>query len=1094
MWGMVAAALFVSTSPVPASAAWVQEKNLSNEEVITEEAAVNAQNSGEFRDAIRSWKKLLDDYPKTALRPSALLNLGLCEVQTKDFSSAAGHLRDAIPLTDPAKIEALAKAHFYLGYSHWQLGNAALDTDDQTQVNQNFTTAATVLKKVLDEFPNFKGLDEAAYFRATALEKLGQIDEAIPVYKRVLDFEDSKFLHDALFALGDLYVRKEEDAAATAYLLEFLETGRELPAANDVRLLAGEALWRQAQKVRERDADAFKKLADDAAALWQAVSDDRNFSRHTDATFNLAMLKYSIGDRPAAIEAFRAVAAVDQSNLKYLAAMNLGRLLMGGESADEGIAALRKVVAADVSQSAEAAHWLCRALIAADHPDEAFEVAKQWSERCEDAEQKSMLLVDQADAALELPERVSEATALFEQAYALDQTNAPIALYNASFAALRNQAFEQALALAQKFEQRFVAHDFTPDVLEVRAESLLGLERPTEAVATFDSLLKDHPQHPKRSYWLIRDAAAKFLSGDYQSVEALLANSVEGIEDAKQQAEAWHWIGLARVKLDQSGPAIEAFEKSIAAGTWPRQSETLLALVRAQLQSDRVEDAVQIVTRLEKDFPDSPQTPEALYALASQYDKAGEGEKSASIFERVATMKNAGAFSKYALLNKGYASFDRGDMDAARADFEATLAQAGDDRSLKNKARLGLASIARKSGDFASAEKQLRDVLDESESPATEVDARYELGLVHVAGKKWSDAIQEFQTLLGKPEASGIEPNVRYELAWAFMRSEETDLANEQFRLLTEKFADTTFGADAQFQLGEAEYAAKQYDTAIGHYSQAAEGAPDALREKALYKWGWALFRQEKFDEARTVFERQAAAFENGPLVADARYMIAEASFKQQKFAEAFEAFTVARPVMESSKSIERENVWLGKLHAAQSANKIKKFQEAWEIAESLARDESVNQLLRYDAWLEAGIAAFELGDREAATQAWKEASAEMGATGARSRYQLGAVHFTNQKFDDAIQEFTLVKNGYGGDAESPEVDPWQALASYEIGRCLFEQSKLVAADQGERRQQLLEESRDAFESLIRKYPSDALVSDAKKQIEKLDQLISKKE
>jgi TolA-binding protein len=309
---------------------------------------------------------------------------------------------------------------------------------------------------------------------------------------------------------------------------------------------------------------------------------------------------------------------------------------------------------------------------------------------------------------------------------------------------------------------------------------------------------------------------------------------------------------------------------------------------------------------------------------------------------------------------------------------------------------------------------------------------------------------------------------------------------------VAEKYRESPLGADAEYQLGELDYSEKKYESALGHFKLAVDNVAsnDQLAEKSLYKMGWSQFRLDQLDAANKTFGQLIERSPNGVLVADARYMMAESLFKQEKFEEAFEAFRVAQPMMEASQVIERENVWLGKLHAAQAANKIKKFDEARTLASTLVADENINQLLRYDASLELGLAEYELGNRDGAMKAWKFAAAEYGATGARAGYQMGAVHFVDQEFEKAIQEFSLVKNGYGGRAENPDVDPWQALASYEIGRCLFEQAKQTNESNAALRTTLINDAKEAFLALKKDYPDDLLVPQAEEQIKKLDQLL----
>jgi hypothetical protein len=217
-------------------------------------------------------------------------------------------------------------------------------------------------------------------------------------------------------------------------------------------------------------------------------------------------------------------------------------------------------------------------------------------------------------------------------------------------------------------------------------------------------------------------------------------------------------------------------------------------------------------------------------------------------------------------------------------------------------------------------------------------------------------------------------------------------------------------------------------------------------------------------------------------LYADGLYMLAEASFKQNDFDSAIAAYRVARPVIEKSTTFSRTNFWLSSLHAAQSANKVKQYDDAKKFAQALTEDKEADPLLVLDAHLELGLAAEGLKDRELAKQSWLIAAADRGKTGIHARCLYASALFAEKKYESAILEFSLAQNGYGGDEQDPEIDPWQALATYEIGRCKYAQAVTETADTQLQRH-LLNESLQDFQELIQKFPQDKLVNDAQRQI-----------
>ena len=194
----------------------------------------------------------------------------------------------------------------------------------------------------------------------------------------------------------------------------------------------------------------------------------------------------------------------------------------------------------------------------------------------------------------------------------------------------------------------------------------------------------------------------------------------------------------------------------------------------------------------------------------------------------------------------------------------------------------------------------------------------------------------------------------------------------------------------------------------------------------------------------------------------------------------------VAIPAIVSSGVTSNVRV-LAPIHAAQSANKIKDYQSARDYANIVIKNHSESPLVA-EAWYEVGVAEKGLGNTSEAIEAWTEAmNHSLGKTGARARCMIGEAHFEDKNYDDAIIQFKLVINGYGGRDSADDVRPWQAFAAYEAGRCYYVQ--VGDADDETRRQGLVKKARDMFQRLVDDYPNDRLASEARKQIQLLDGL-----
>ncbi len=1067
---------------------------ISKGEALLESAAVGAQNGNKFREAADAWNKLLQDFPQTTLRNKALHQIGICEIQLGDYLSAEGHLKEAIKSTNLAEVQTLARAQLFLGFSRLKLGEIALADNKTNEANQWLTSSAEALAVVLGKHPDFEGAHEAAYFQGSAYEQLENLDQAIASYEKVLKFDNSKFKFDALWALGDLNARRKNFAAARDYLTEYLNTGGDLPPVNEVRFRAAMVNWQLARDAKEKgDAAREKSLLVEAQKLFEQLAAGTSPQRD-DAVFNLALLQFQNNDSARSIGNFEIAAKSTNPRLAGLAAINLGRQYLDQKKLDQASLWLQRALDQKDSNSIDAAHWLAQTLIAKGDFPGALTLARDWTTKAEPPA-KFELLLDQADAAFQIEDKRSEAFDLYRQLAEKDWPKNSIALYNAAYAALALKRIDESIKLSQEFQTRHATHDFLPDAIEIEAEALIAKKDYTNAVQRFQKLVTGYPNNPKISHWQIRQGLGSYLADNLDAAISTLKNAADTVKEPKLQTESLHWLGLAHAKKKDHAPAIEALQKSLAAGTWNRTPETLLALAEAHGAANDWPNAEKVAERLETEFPKSEQAPRGLYLLAEHFKAAKETNKANALYERLSKMDSAGEFGSYADMKRGWLKIEARNWSGAKVDFERAIAASGDDKDLRHKSQIGLATAARNLDEIPAAVAGLTNVLSNSPTPTIAVDATYELGLAQVAAKNWPDAIKQFESLLSNDAAKEIEPNVRYEYAWALQSNNQTEPALAEFKKIAATNPNSVLGADAQFQVAESVYGKREFDNAIKAYNECLAAAPADLRERILYRLGWAHFNLKDFANSYSHFERQTKEFVNGKLYADGLYMLSESAFQQKKYETAYQHYTVARPVMEASKSVSPTNLWLSALHAAQSANQLKKFAEARDIAQKLANDTGADEGLRMDAELELGLACQGLNNAEAAVAAWARAAEDLGKTGVHARYLLGATLFAEKKFKDATLQFALAANGYGGRDADSEIDPWQALSVFEIARCknCLAQEAAKNNDRALSRQ-LVNEAIQYLRELMTDFPNDNLAEEAKKEIAKLEDFLKKTE
>jgi tetratricopeptide (TPR) repeat protein len=173
-------------------------------------------------------------------------------------------------------------------------------------------------------------------------------------------------------------------------------------------------------------------------------------------------------------------------------------------------------------------------------------------------------------------------------------------------------------------------------------------------------------------------------------------------------------------------------------------------------------------------------------------------------------------------------------------------------------------------------------------------------------------------------------------------------------------------------------------------------------------------------------------------------------------------------------------------LHGGQSAGQLKEWEDSLKWLAELTTKHPQSPYLN-EAQYEQGWANQNLKKYDEAAKLYTEASANRGEVGARARFMLGEVLFTQKQHEAAIKEFLRVMFGYGGEAAPAEIKKWQAKAGYEAGRC----SEVQIKDEknAAKKQQFLADALKYYGYVVEKHPEAGEKPEAAKRVAELSKL-----
>ncbi len=1108
----LAGLLFVAVLCCSSACAQDQDDAKEQQAFKLAEIASNAQRDEEFRFAAKSWQQLIDDYPESSQIRTAQYNLAKCHYGLKDFASAVLAFEDAVPLMQQANSIELPDALLLLGYSRMQVARQLPKTDPEydKKFSTEMTTATVHFETILRSFVDFPNANQAAYFQGQAYDELERFKEARASYEKALEFEKDDYQVESMFALGILADRELNPEAAIDWYEKIRAVAAEKgghPYLSETNYRYGESLMRVGQSLRESNdlAAANEKFKAARDVLAETASDEK-FELRDKAMFQQAFCSLLIGEFETAAKQFETVAAIETFDLKDQAMFYAGESWLSANNEEKGRAVLNSVMNSDSSWSVDSALSLSQWLLKSGKPRESFELSDQWVKKAAEHPKEIYLMLVRADASLEDEKLVDRSADLFNEIAVKFPKNplAPKSLYWSASSHLKAGKTDAAIEQADEFLAKYAGHEFEADVLEVKAESLLMKKQYAASEAEYRNLAGDHSdRNDKLSYWITRAGFAAYLQERYDETIEWLEKKEASITIPEKKAEALYWIGASYFQNEDYDNAKKNLEQSLATNQqWDRTPEVMLALCNVLLKQRNFDDAQKIAESMAEKFANDPEqnVSNAFYAIGDMAIEDGDLTLANASFDTVVDRYPKSETAPYALYRSGVLAMNAKNGDQAQSQFTKFLQQY-DGHKLTSDVKLAKTKALRMSGNTEGSIEELKQLLADAKEDSAIKEARYQLGLAYVAAEDWSNAVETFATLTETNGTDNDADKYWYELAWAQREDGKEEESLKSFASLVDSFSNSSFAPEAHFLLGSKSYNDKEYDAAIEHYRKAdVDSARGEIREKARYKLGWTYFRLLDFNSAGIQFQNQVADFKEGPLYADGMYMVAQCAFRAKEFDQAFEAYTVAKPVIEQSETVSPRIKVLTLLNGAKSGVETKNFDQAAAMAEALTELGGVDEPTRADAWLQLGLAENGRGNFSEAMTAFKTASQSVTETGARAQAMVGDALFkqaidaaksgnkavSKSKFEEAIEAYNRVYYSYGGPTSGKSVKAWQAYATFETARCnLLQINDAADGDKAA----LIGQAIKKFETVVNKFPGSKLVPEAKKQLEKLKQL-----
>ncbi len=1041
--------------------------------------AAGYQNKGAYKLAVDEWKKLLDQFPEDPLASKGWHYLGICYTQLEqpDYAAASRAFDEALK---DEELEVREESLINLSWCLFSQARAA--QPDSAEQRKGLEAARLRLNEFLKSYSDGSYTDQALFYLGEIEYTLGSIDKSIPYYKKLLDtpsMKKSSLRPGAMYAIAVAYEEAKQDTQATKNFQQFLADFPEHQLASEVSVRLADLLIKQGKPA-------------EAAKLLEGLVKNEAEKMSDYALLRLGYTATTQGDHAAAVKHYTELLKLfPNSKHAPTAALSLGQSLYQSGQYEQALEKFSQVLPAKDDQAADAAHWMAITLLRLGKPNDARKLAEEALAWAKDSPNGVNLQMDLADALYAIPAELDQARQAYEKIVNdyPDDPLAPRAAYNAAFAALQGRKLPEARKWSELFLNRFPQDPLRNDVAAVAAEALLQQGEHAAAATAYDKLLQADPKNMAADQWTLRLGTAHYLAGNYQSAIDLLVAAVGKLKNPNQTAEAQFVLGASYLYQEKITEAIKLLSASHQTShVWSAADEVLLMLAEAHQRNKDNTAAQKTLEQLLQKYPNTRLKAQVEYKLAQLSAAAGEFDQAISRYESIVRSEAASSYHNFATYGIVWSLMQQEKYAPALQRLQPLLNQRLQD-SIGLEAKLAEGVCLRKTGKVAEAITSLGEFLAEKPSGTSLANGLYELGLALTQQGDLPKATAAFKRITQEvPDYPALD-KVLYELAWNYQESGQAVDSMKTFQLLAAEFPRSEYQAEALYMLAQSQYEGKDYSQAVETYTSVMNRTQDAeLLEKTQYKLGWSYFQQEQYPQASAQFTEQTRAFPQGTLAVDAHFMLAECAFKQDQYTAALPGYQQAREMLESkSATAASEQVKsLIYLHGAQCFRELGRWDECEKWLSVIMQDYPDSPYL----W----TAVYELGyckqKQELPTEALKYygqvVDNNRNEIGARARFMMGEVYFSQRDFTRAIEEFTRVAYGFGGDKAPEDIKNWQAKSAYEAARCY----EVLAPDlRGESRSKAVDGARKFYEDIVRDHAEHELAKQATTRLGELQKL-----
>ena len=313
------------------------------------------------------------------------------------------------------------------------------------------------------------------------------------------------------------------------------------------------------------------------------------------------------------------------------------------------------------------------------------------------------------------------------------------------------------------------------------------------------------------------------------------------------------------LSFDPFHEAIQAFESYL--DTYPnsdRKDEAFEFLLKVHLATKNYDAALEALGEIKDLDPiQKEQYQLVAYNLAVEKLNRKKHEEAVSFFEEVKKYDMNPELSALADYWKGDIHYREGEYEKAIADYRDFLNSSAAYRTdYFNLANYNIGYCSFKAGNYDESLSAFRKFTAAAETDSRRKgDAYLRIGDLFLVKKEYDRAVDSYQQAIKTHDANN--DYALFQQAMAFGYADKYGQKAEKLNELIEKHPETSLGAVAYFEMGNARFLQNELNPALAAFNHTIDDYPKSpYRKKALLQRGLVLYRMENYDEAIATYEQ----------------------------------------------------------------------------------------------------------------------------------------------------------------------------------------------------------------------------------------------